>query len=49
MAANPTAANASLSSNKSTSLTALPTFSSAALMARDGCVSSEGSGPATWP
>src|SRR5262249_52981881 len=49
MAARPTAANASLISNRSMSETDLSTGSSARLMARDGCVRSDGSGPATMP
>ena len=47
--ASPTAANASLSSKRSTSETFLSTASSARLIARDGCVSSDVSGPATMP
>ena len=47
--ATPTAAKASFSSNRSTSETDLPARSRACLMARDGWVSSDASGPATWP
>ena len=47
--ATPTAAKASLSSNRSTSPTDRPARSSAWPMARAGWVSSDGSGPATWP
>jgi len=44
--AQPTAANASLSSNRSMSPMAMPARSAACLMARDGWVSSDASGPA---
>src|SRR5690606_35278306 len=47
--ATPTAAKASLSSNRSMSPTDSDARSSACLIERDGWVSSDGSGPATWP
>ena len=49
MEARPTAANASFSSKRSMSATFLSIGSSARLIARDGCVRSEVSGPATMP